>query len=229
MDIKAIAFDKDGTLLDYEALWLPVARGALEGLLADSGRDIPLEDLMNAIEAYAGIRGVLCHGTYGDIAGRLQPLLGEVTAAQVETAFVAAMPQGQVRPTCDDLPGVLTALRQRGLKLALITSDSDVGAALGMKALGIYDLLDRVYADDGVHPSKPDPYHMHRFCRDFGLQPAEVLMVGDTASDMAFARRSGAVAVAVAKTEADRAVVAPVADVVLPDVSHLPAYLDEGC
>ncbi len=237
--IRGIVFDKDGTLLLYEPFWVPVAEAAMRTLLASrctdkDDADKLYDELLTAIGAGDGIMGVLCHGTYGDIAAAIEPVCARllpsarpVTTGDVEAAFEASLNAGVAVPVCDDLPGVLHALKTRGLTIGLVTSDNRPITEYCLTLLGILPCFDIIRVDDGITPPKPHPDHMHAFCEAAGLRPDEVIMVGDTASDMRFAHASGAHPVAVAKEAADAAVLSPLAEAVLSDVSALPAYLDK--
>ena len=67
MRYKGIVFDKDGTLLDFERCWLPVARHALMTLLDEL--ELPSELLPDLLAAGGihgetyDIDGVFCYGT----------------------------------------------------------------------------------------------------------------------------------------------------------------------
>lgn len=55
--IKGIVFDKDGTLLCYEEFWVPVARGAIEGLLKTHHLSLQLtQTLLDAMGCDGGER-----------------------------------------------------------------------------------------------------------------------------------------------------------------------------
>ncbi len=219
--IKGIAFDKDGTLLDYEAFWLPVAEEACRHLLA--GKNAEVSAVMEAIGAYDGISGLLCHGTYGDIAARMnQTVLGaSYTAEDIAAAVSENLYLGKFLPTCPHMRDVLLSLKSKGLVLAVVTSDNGKTTEYCLDQLGIKDVFDHIYSDDGDLPPKPAPDYMLDLCRRFSLVPDEVLMVGDTLSDMKFAKNSGTHGIGVAKQERDRAVLAPVAERVLHDISAL--------
>ncbi len=227
--IKGILFDKDGTLLEYADFWLPVARKAVEDMLKVRGVEPALlAPMLEAIGADQGISGVLCHGTYGAIAEALNsvllsaypnatPITGEENAATVAKYLSC----GVLHPTCPDIVNVFDALQKRGLKLALATSDNTPIARDCLASLGILSYFDAIYADDGLLPPKPDPYFIHQFCKDFQFTPDEVMMVGDTVSDMRFALSGGAHPIGVAKTEQDQQLIAPYAEQVLHDISRL--------
>ncbi|MBQ9730476.1 MAG: HAD family hydrolase [Clostridia bacterium] len=233
MPIKAVLFDKDGTLLDFDALWVPVAERAFRSVLSAYGvRETLLKELLSAIGVSGGktaVEGLLCGGTYGQIGEAAHAVLAKVNPAlKVEEvtertvrAFHEYMESVPPTPSCKNLRGVLCALKNRGLKLAVVTSDDAVCTQKCLQGLGIEDVFDRVFTDDGVHPPKPDPYYLSAFCALEGLSPAEVAMVGDTPTDMLFARNGGARGIALAKTAENAAVLSRYTSEVLPDPSYL--------
>lgn len=60
-----------------------------------------------------------------------------------------------------------------------------------IETLGVSDLVDILKAgDDAPNHPKPDPFHANCICSSLGLKPAELMMVGDTVTDMLFAKVS---------------------------------------
>ena len=59
------------------------------------------------------------------------------------------------------------------------------------------------------------------FCRREGLQAEEAVMVGDTLTDMRFARNAGIRAIGIPKTERNREILSAWTDTVVRDISHL--------
>lgn len=233
MKAEAIIFDKDGTLLDFDAFWLPVSRKALPKVLAQLELDTGLlDEVLEGIGVHSGvtqISGVLCYGTYGQIAHGVYQVLkrhgctaSEDTVAQlVENAYEESVDAGELQPTCANLREVLTVLKQRGKKLAVITTDNEEVAAFCLKHLGIDDLFDKIYADGGPFPAKPSPESAWDFCAFAGAEKDRVIMVGDSLTDIAFARNAGIPVISVAKTEENRNILRPEADLLLHDVSGL--------
>ena len=105
--------------------------------------------------------------------------------------------------------------------LALVTTDNPIITEKCLKDLGIYSLFDKIYTDDGSTPTKPDPYCAHALCSLFGLEKQKVVMVGDTLTDMRFAKNAGIAAVGLARTEKNREVLLPAADAVIGDITQL--------
>ncbi len=226
--IKGIAFDKDGTLLDNESFWMPVAENAVRLLIAKHKLDADCaEEMLSCVGAYDGIEGALWCGTYSDIARCFNQVLNElgqtkkITREETADAFVQSIGCGRLVPVCENIKEVFAELKSRNIRVVLITSDNKKMAEMCLKELGILEFFDRVYADDGINPSKPEPYHMNVFLKDFSLKPCEVLMVGDTLTDMEFAKNSGVKAVGVAKTEKDRNILKTMTDTVVNDISHI--------
>ncbi len=232
--IRAIVFDKDGTLLAFDDFWMPVTQAALGRMLDEWGADYSLLPIMmDAIGANEGITGLMYHGTYDKIAAVLGNILHmhgygiTPNGTLVAAAFTESIHYGRIRPICPHLRDVLLDLRARGLILGLVTSDDDTLTDFCLSELNIFDLFDCIRTDNGTCPPKPAPDHMQAFCRQFRLSPDEVLMVGDTMTDLQFALNSGAHPIGVAITPRDSERLAGMAEAVLHDVSDLAALLDD--
>ncbi len=76
--------------------------------------------------------------------------------------------------------------------------------------------------------AKPAPGMLLAFADRFGLDPAAVLMVGDSRHDLIAARAAGMPAVGVLTGTAAAEDLAPLALAVLPDIGHLPGWLRRG-
>ena len=229
----AIIFDKDGTLLDFDAFWVPMSTAALKEVLTklQQSEDL-LDEIMETLKIHNGttsITSVLCHGTFGDLAQIMHPILEQhgvsVPYADLEKlvtdAFNRNRNQGEIKPTCPNLREVLSTLKEHHIKLAVVTSDDTVGAAFCLKQLGIDDLFDKIYADGGPLPPKPCPDCALDFCKFAHTAKEDVLMVGDTLADTAFAHNAGIQMVGVAKTEENEQLLHQEAEMVVHDVSDI--------
>jgi phosphoglycolate phosphatase len=227
---ELIVFDKDGTLIDFHAMWSGWAEGLAAGLEAATGLGLA-NDLYAALGYDAASRQTLAGGplaasTMADLRGltvatvRGRGLSAERAEAAVSVAWLAPDPVAKARP-CADLPGLFEALRARGLKLAVATTDDRVPTLATLRALGVLDLLETVVcADDGL-PSKPAPDMLLAACRAAGTTPERAVMVGDSLADMEMARRVGALRVGVLTGVTGRAALEAAADVVLESVAEL--------
>jgi pyrophosphatase PpaX len=97
-------------------------------------------------------------------------------------------------------PGVVEVVRTlhaRRAKLALVTSKMSMGAARGLRLLGLEEEFSvRVCADD-VERGKPDPEPVLMALDALGSSPEEALFIGDSHHDIEAGRRAGVTTVAV--------------------------------
>jgi HAD superfamily hydrolase (TIGR01549 family) len=133
---------------------------------------------------------------------------------------------GDVKPTCENLASVLAELKKQDKKLAVVTTDNREITLKCLKALGIEKMFDKIYTDDGVTPVKPDPYCVNDFCASFGLDKTKVIMVGDTMTDMNFAKNAGISVIGIAKSEGNRNILSPYAHALIDDPSYILELLD---
>lgn len=178
----------------------------LDGTLVDSAED--LRDALNAVLAGEGLRAVgleECKGMIGDGAGKLveralraaggSPDRQEAALARFLAAYEAD-PVRRTRP----YPGVvetLGRLRERGLRLAVVTNKPEAATRAVLRLLNLSALFDAVVGGDTAERRKPDPAPVRLALARLGVEPGEALMVGDNHHDVAAARAAGVRAVAV--------------------------------
>ena len=85
----------------------------------------------------------------------------------------------------------LAALRDRGVKLAVVTNKEGRYTATVLNAHQITSLLDRVVCGDTLSTKKPDPAGIQSCLAQFGVPPNRALFVGDSSIDVATARNAG--------------------------------------
>ncbi len=225
--IDALLFDKDGTLFDFRISWGRWAAGFLSGLAHDAdharrmGRAIGFDP---ASQSFAPDSPVIA-ATAVDIATALAAHLPGMSVLDLtdridDTAGSAPMSEAvPLRP-------LLKGLRERGLRLGVATNDSESPARQHLAAHGITDCFDFIAGHDSGYGAKPGPGMCLAFAAAFRLDPARVAMVGDSRHDLEAGRAAGMRTVAVLSGIATSADLAPLADVVLPDIGALPGWLD---
>lgn len=231
MKIAGVLFDKDGTLIDVNATWIPIYRQAFMDLFDT--------DLAGAEERMARIGydkasdtliagSILAGGTTRQMVDVLWPGLAEEEAAAkvhrldhgyrdlVSRHLVPLMP----------LEPILSDLRSMGLKLGVATNDVHLSARAHMTQAGVIAHFEDIIGADTVPVPKPSGNMIRRFAEITGLAPSSIAMVGDNHHDMEEARNGGAgLAIAVLSGNAAHEDIAHLADYTLESVAELPALL----
>ncbi len=231
--LKAVLFDKDGTLIDfngtwfklYEALALEFARGDKQEaarLLEIGGYDKATEKFIQGSELAAGTTSTIVRLWLG--AGEGDGF--DFWKARLDHSFThdgsnAAVPVPQLEPT-------LRRLAEDGRKLAVVTNDVQAAAEMTISRLGVRELFSAVIGYDSVVNPKPAADPVHLVCAMFGLEPQEALVIGDNVHDLEMAHNAGAgAAVGVLTGTATRDDLSSLADAVLDSIADLPAWLAE--
>jgi phosphoglycolate phosphatase len=225
-DIAAILFDKDGTLFDFRQSWGRWTATLLEDLTPDPAEQLRLGVVIGydaQHHSFAPDSPVIA-ATPSEIAAILAPHYARLTADQLEIRMNLLAATAQMTPAVPLTP-LLTALRQRGLKLGVATNDAEAPAHAHLANAGVAGFFDHVLGCDSGYGSKPDPGMLLAFAHHLGLAPARIAMVGDSTHDLHAARAAGMVAVAVLTGIASRESLHPHADAVLADIGGLPDWL----
>ena len=199
--IDLVVFDKDGTLIEFHAMWSGWAVRLADELEVATG--IPLRDDLYEMLGYDEDSGRARSG--GRLSAtpmaRLQDLtldllvehgLGRADAATaMATAWRAPDPVSLARPVTD-LPALLGSLRTDGRRIGVATTDDRGPTLRTLIALDVDTLVDAlVCADDGVRP-KPAPDMVLDLCRRTGVPPRRTAVLGDSIADLAMCRAAGA-------------------------------------
>lgn len=230
-DIKGILFDKDGTLVDFNATWLGVAdfmamdasegdRWKADRLLAAAGFDFTAKRFKPD--------SIFASGTNLDVVELWFPRLS-VEDQMLAVARFNEITSVQGSKMAVALPGVvdtLSVLHRKSYRLGVATNDSTSGAEKTLVTLGVSQLFDAAYGYDAVANPKPAPDTIIAFSDLTGLKPAAIAMVGDNRHDLEMARAGGCgLAIGVLSGTGTRESLAEIADVILDSVADLPDFL----
>jgi phosphoglycolate phosphatase len=225
--IDAAIFDKDGTLFNFRATWGGWTARTID-FLAGHGADA------------AALTQRLGYHRDTNSFDKSSPVIGQTTPELVDIMheFVPAMDKGflldtlsalsQSEPQAPAVPlrQVFEGLKARGLKIGLATNDTEAPARAHLAGAGVLDLFDFVAGCDSGWGGKPAPGQLLAFCGRVGVEPSRSVMVGDSLHDLHAGRAAGMKRAAVLTGIAEAAELAPHADMVLPDISHLGAWID---
>jgi len=226
--IKGILFDKDGTLFDFAKTWEAWANAFLTRLTQG---DLARATMIGAAVGFdlAANRfatdSIVIAGTPGEVVDVLSPHVPEMSKAALIDLLneeASRAPQSEVTP----LIPFLEVLRARGLALGVATNDAEAPALAHLNKAGVTHLFDFIAGFDSGHGGKPSPGQLNAFAKTVGLAPNQIAMIGDSTHDLIAGKAAGMTRIAVLTGMASADDLAPHADVVLPDISHLPNWLD---
>jgi phosphoglycolate phosphatase-like HAD superfamily hydrolase len=207
-DIQLVAFDKDGTLIDFQYLWAGRVEKWINWLTGqgpdgndnlylalchslgfDPARKRIINDSPLAVASMSKINTIVAAVLYQN---------GQEWLAAEQTAAVSAeiwindpLQEREIQPI-GDVGGKIGQLAAAGIRIAVITSDDRSVTEATLPILGIAGQVDLLVCGDDDVPNKPAPDGLLLIGRQLNIQPSQMLMVGDTASDMKFGRNAGA-------------------------------------
>ncbi|XXN63030.1 phosphoglycolate phosphatase [Enterobacter ludwigii] len=183
-DIRALAFDLDGTLVDSAPglaqaidhaladLQLPPPGVALASTWIGNGADV----MMSRALTWA-----LGREPHAEEQRDARALFDKYYAQTVE-AGSTLFPQ--VKET-------LAALQAKGLPLAIVTNKPTPFVAPLLKSLGIAEYFTQIIGGDDVIVKKPHPAAIFLVLGHFGVLPGQLLFVGDSRNDILAAQAAG--------------------------------------
>ncbi len=176
--VRALIFDLDGTLID-------------------SKQDLILS--VNAMLRETG-RAPLPEGTIAGYIGQGAPVL-------VRRALSEAATEEEAKPALEFFlryyeehrmnhtrayPGVAEALAAlRAYPMAVLTNKPMRISRRILEDLGLAGFFRAIYGGNSFETKKPDPLGAHTILREFGVEPRDAVVIGDSEIDVQTARNAG--------------------------------------
>ncbi len=186
MTTRAVLWDMDGVLVDTSAFHFEAFRELLAGL----GRELTEED-------FRKVFGLRNDAILRELLGELPPSQVEELARRKEEAFRAKASKA-VKP----LPGsiaLIEKLRQRGKRLAIVSSAPRENVVMVLQSLGLTEAFDTVLSEEDVPRGKPDPQGYLLAAERLGVSPADCVVLEDAPGGVEAAKRAGMRCIGIAR------------------------------
>ena len=232
MPLKAILFDKDGTLLDFDLTWGAAGYHVMKTIAGSD--DAAFERLVRVTDYDVETRryrptSIMVASSMDDIgplwARALKRDDHAAVGREIDRLFIATAPN-YIAPLGDPAD-ILSTLVRQGYRLGIATNDSEAAALQQAELMGLIPHLDFIVGHDSGHGRKPDPGMVEAFAKKLGLSPGETALVGDSTHDLHAARAAGALAIAVLSGPASREELEPHADYVIGSIADLPELVEQ--
>lgn len=230
--IKAIIFDKDGTLIQFHEFWISVAEKVLYDII---NKYKIHKNISKKIFPAIGIQGnklipdgIFAAKTSFDLAKTWFEILQipDLTLNEFFSIITTLFEKysHQQKNNIRLFPGiknVIIKLKDMHYTLAVITNDNLASTLQTLELTGIKPYIDFLGTDNGEIPAKPNPGWGKKFCDEFDLTPGQVIMVGDTPIDMQFGKNCGFYTIGVLNGVSDNENLQPDADEIIPSATDI--------
>ncbi len=187
--IKAIIFDLDNTLMDFMRLKKASCEEAISAMI-DSGlrmdKDNALKILFDLYEIYGIEDKEIFQKFLKKTTGKIDHKIlanGIVAYRRVKNSYLAPYP---------GVTSTLLKLKQRGIKLAIVSDAPRLRAWTRLASLRLTDYFDIVVTFDDTKKYKPSPEPFKKALLKLKAKPGETLVVGDwPARDVEGAKKLG--------------------------------------
>jgi phosphoglycolate phosphatase len=200
-NIRAVIFDKDGTLANVESYLRSL--GQKRARLVDAqvpGVQEPLLLAFGVESTYLNPMGLLAIGSrrenevaaaaYVAETGRDWSQALDTATAAFHEADSYLQDKAAQTPLFPELKSWLEQLKGAGLKLGILSADTSQNIQSFIATYQLESLITQYQGVDGLI-SKPDPRLYESLCQQLDIPPQQTLTVGDSTLDMKMAKAAG--------------------------------------
>lgn len=173
---KAVLFDLDNTLIDFMRMKREACNAAIDAMIG-AGLAMPKSRVAKTLWKLYDKYGIEYQKIFQAL---LRQLIGKVDYKIMASGIVAyrRVKEGLQYPY-PRARRVLTELRRRGYRLAVVTDAPRLQAWLRLASLGLQNDFDVVLTKDDTGSVKSEGIPFKVVLKKLGLKPSEAIMVGD--------------------------------------------------
>lgn len=226
-NVKALVFDKDGTLINLTLTWLGPMRECArlvadaagqpdiaEQLILDGGYQPTTNDWANdAVMAYGDEQELL--ELWAKRAGK-----EAVDAVKHQFAAITDVATSNAAPMVDNFQALIKTLSEHFV-LGVASMDSIHNIEVTIKSLKVDQYFSYNCGADSGFGVKPGGGMVTAFCNAMKLSPSQVVVIGDSMHDIHMGHNAGAISIGVTSGGHSREEL-EAAEIVLDDISELP-------
>ncbi len=195
-DRKAILFDKDGTLIEYNTIWPDATRKMIPIFREkfDVKEDVSDTHLLASLGLYnqkVSDSTAIASGTTKDIARVLNQSLKDESSdvlSFVQDYFNQYTIKHQVEiKSIGNVRSLFNTLKQAGYTLGIVTADDYDSTVFTLKLLDLAVFVDFIATGDR-YQAKPAAHAVESFSAAVNVPTDQILFIGDSVIDMQFAR-----------------------------------------
>jgi phosphoglycolate phosphatase len=184
--VHALIFDLDGTLIDSKRDLIH----SVNAMLGEMGRARLDEET---------ISGYIGHGAPVLVSRALGGNAKEEELRRALQFFLGYYEEHKMDTTCayPGIPDALAELSRKKVPMAVLTNKPVKISVRILDSLGLASHFRVIYGGNSFETKKPNPFGANKILNEFGAQPREAMLVGDSEVDVQTARNAGTIAAAV--------------------------------
>ena len=222
--IKLVIFDKDGTLINHDKLFIPWFSELLKKLRPLLSEENNLSEKLGFIDGKFTYDSVIPCGTNKGIKNMIKDYTN-INDNILNQIWNSTKFDYKNIDTHSDLNKIFSKIKEKGIKIAICTSDDRIPTTEMINITGISKYIDYYVCGDDEGKTKPSGDPIRKICDYLNILPEESIMVGDTISDIKAGKDAGCSKVISVLTGGYSKEELQDADIIIPNISHIFEYL----